>query len=91
MKRLEIAIGGRVYPLKVEDEEASMVLETVDELTQKLRSLQATYSNQDMQDCLSMTLLTYAVELKKLKRKSDSPDLESRLASIDALLDKHIS
>jgi cell division protein ZapA len=91
MKRLEIAIGGRVYPLKVEEEEVQMVMDTVEEISQKLLDLQSTYSTKDMQDCLSMTLLTYAVEQKKQIKESDTSEIESRLSKMNLLLDEIIA
>jgi cell division protein ZapA len=87
MKRLEIAIGGRVYPLKVEEDEVGTVMDTVDEINQKLLDLQTTYSKKDMQDCLSMTLLTYAVEKKKQKQDFDTQEIESKLSKMSMLLD----
>ena len=91
MKRLEIAIGGRIYPLKVEENEVATVMETVDEINQKLLDLQTTYSTKDMQDCLSMTLLTYAVDKRKQKKDSDTSEIESKLSKMSSLLDKIIA
>ena len=72
MKSIDVTIAGRAYPLKVTDEEESMVLRVTEEINEKVRNLQKTYQQKDKQDCLSMALLTYAVETAKLKN-----DLES--------------
>ncbi len=91
MKRLEVAIGGRVFPLKVDEDEVAVILEMVDEINEKLRKLQATYSNKDMQDCLSMLILTYAVEHKKNQIQQDTSEIESRLNQVEYMLDNLIS
>lgn len=91
MKRLEVAIGGRVFPLKVEEDEVTVILEMVDEINEKLRNLQATYSNKDMQDCLSMLILTYAVEHKNNQIQQDTSEIESRLNQVEYMLDDLIS
>jgi cell division protein ZapA len=67
MKSIDVTIAGRAFPLKVTDEEESMVLRVTDEINDKVRNLQKTYQQKDKQDCLSMALLTYAVENAKLK------------------------
>jgi len=71
MKSVDVTIAGRAYPLKVTEEEESMVLQVTEELNEKVRNLQKTYLQKDKQDCLSMALLTYAVENAKLKRDLD--------------------
>jgi cell division protein ZapA len=67
MKSIDVTIAGRAFPLKVTDEEESMVLRVTEEINEKVRNLQKTYQQKDKQDCLSMALLTYAVENAKLK------------------------
>jgi cell division protein ZapA len=72
MKSIVVTIAGRAFPLKVTDEEESMVLRVTDEINDKVRNLQKTYQQKDKQDCLSMALLTYAVENAKLKGDQSS-------------------
>lgn len=69
MKSIEVMIAGRSFPLKVTQEEESMVMQITDEINEKVRNLQNTYLQKDKQDCLSMALLTYAMESAKLKRE----------------------
>ena len=68
-----------------------MVKEVVEELNTKLKELQMTYSHKDLQDCLSMTLLSYAVEYYKQKDNGDEESLVQRLADIEAQLDEAIA
>jgi cell division protein ZapA len=67
MKSIEVTIAGRSFPLKVTDEEETLVLRVAEEINEKVRNLQNTYLQRDKQDCLSMALLTYALETAKLK------------------------
>lgn len=69
MKSIEVMIAGRAFPLKVTEEEAAIVLQVTEEINEKIRNLQNTYLQKDKQDCLSMALLTYALETAKLKHE----------------------
>ncbi len=80
-----------MIPLKVTEEEGALVKRVVDELNKKLKDLQMTYSRKDLQDCLSMTLLSYAVEYYKQKDNRDDESLNKRLADIEKQLDEAIA
>ena len=80
-----------MIPLKVTEEEGALVKRVVDELNKKLKDLQMTYSRKDLQDCLSMTLLSYAVEYYKQKDDRDDESLNKRLADIEKQLDEAIA
>ena len=67
MKSIEVMIAGRSFPLKVTAEEEATVLQVAEEINEKVINLQNTYLQKDKQDCLSMALLTYALESAKLK------------------------
>jgi cell division protein ZapA len=92
MKSIEVMIAGRPFPLKVTDEEETLVLQVTDEINEKVRNLQNTYLQKDKQDCLSMALLTYALENAKLKHdltaidelKAVSDQIESAIHRIVA-------
>ena len=74
MKSVEVTIAGRTFPLKVTEEEESLVLKVSEEINEKVRNLQSTYHQKDKQDCLSMALLTYAVENAKFKQELSGID-----------------
>ena len=80
-----------MIPLKVTEEEGALVKRVVEELNKKLKDLQMTYSRKDLQDCLSMTLLSYAVEYYKQKDNRDDESLNKRLADIEKQLDEAIA
>ena len=89
MESVDVTIAGRAYPLKVTEDERELVLAVADEINQKVRDFQKTYRNKDRQDCLSMALLTYALEFTKLKGHSEVLDqIQSKSADIQAVLDQ---
>lgn len=87
-KSLSIKLGGRVYPLKVDEVEEKSILAIVDELNEKIESFGKMYVKNDKQDYLSMLLLTYAVDLNNLKEnkvdnKEISNDWEKSLVDLE--------
>ena len=84
MKSIKVSIAGRSYPLKVTEDEEPMVLEVAEQINNRLDKLQATYRNQEKQDYLAMTLLTYALE--SAKTHTDNSALEKVEAKTDNLI-----
>ncbi|MBV6427846.1 MAG: hypothetical protein KIPDCIKN_02369 [Haliscomenobacter sp.] len=87
-KHITVVIGGRPYPLKIKAEDEAAIRKIVKEVNEKINLFQLTYTNKDKQDCLSMVLLTYAVDLFK-SRQSAAEDalVASKLAHFSHLLD----
>ena len=88
MNRVEVEIGGRSYPLKLSEEEVTIIQKVVAQINARLKDLQVQYQRQDLQDRLSMTLLTYALEYEKIKSNEDLSPISDRLTNIDNLLDQ---
>jgi cell division protein ZapA len=87
-KNITVLIAGRPYPLKVKLEDEPVIRKIVKELNEKINRFQLNYTNKDKQDCLSMTLLTYAVDLHKAKQSVHHENsISSKLSDIEALLD----
>ena len=92
MKSLEVAIGGKIIPLKVEQEEEALIIEIVEDLNKKLRELQLMYSNKDMSDCMAMTLLTFALDkYKQQQKESSDQQINAKLNEASTLLDKMLA
>ena len=92
MKHITVLIAGRPYPLKINASDEPAIRKIVKEVNEKLNRFQLTYTNKDKQDCLSMTLLTYAVELHKAKQsQNDDSSLNGKLSQLKALLDSVLS
>ncbi len=84
---ITVLIAGRPYPLKINKGDENAIRKIVKEVNEKLNRFQLTYTKKDKQDCLSMALLTYAVELHKSKKATNHQELSSKIHQIDELLD----
>lgn len=89
LKSITVVIAGRPYPLKVAEGEEAAVRKAAKEINDRVDGFSLAYTDQDKQDCLSMAILTYAVELQKLQLAPAVPtpaDLDARLSRLDARL-----
>ena len=85
---MQVVIAGRTYPLRVKSGDEDSIQQVVDSLNEKVRDFQLTYINKDVQDCLAMALLTYAVELQKQTQKEEtSDDLVKKVDQLETLID----
>lgn len=85
-------IAGRSYPLRVKENDRESIQEVVDEINEKIKDFQLTYINKDKQDCLAMSLLTYAVDLHKLKQSdSESQLLSTKIGRLENMIDNVLS
>ena len=88
---INVRIAGRVYPLKIKGEEESTILQIVDEVNEEISRFQSQYKNKDIQDCMSMVLLTYAYDIYKAKSQNDHTALSEKTLELDHLLDDLLS
>ena len=89
-KSITVVIAGRPYPLRIQPREEDGLRALVQEINQRFNDFQIKYSDRDKQDCLVMTLLTYASELRAARQLADTGEggeLSQRLAQLDALVD----
>ena len=87
---ITVQIAGRPYPLKVKANDEDAIRVIVHEINEKINRFQLTYSTKDKQDCLSMALLTYAVDLHKAGKNQDAIErsqLSDKVDQLDQLLD----
>lgn len=91
-EKINVIISGRNFPLKVPPEEVQQIQDVVAEINRKVLEFQNTYKTQDLRECLSMVLLTYAVDLNKLKlgHVSDEDADTPELSRLDQLLDQYM-
>ncbi len=94
-KQITVLIAGRPYPLKVKEGDEPTIRRIVKEVNEKINRFQLTYTNKDKQDCLSMAILTYAVDLHKAQQSQASTpsnnNVDTKLTKLDALLDQLLS
>ena len=65
MNSIEANIAGTKIPLKVSEDEEALVKKAIDDVNKKIKQLQSEYSNKDLNDCIRMALLSYAVDYHK--------------------------
>ncbi len=93
MKQLTFIIAGRPYPLKIKANDEPVIRKIIKEVNEKINRFQLTYPNRDKQDCLSMSVLAYAVDLHKANSRGratqniDDPQLSEKLSKLEELLD----
>ena len=96
-RQITVMIASRPYPLKIKESDEPAIRKIVKEVNEKINRFQLTYTTKDKQDCISMVLLTYAVELQKLKAAGGipsetetmpSPIVSEKLSQLDNLLSR---
>ena len=88
---ITVLIAGRPYPLKIKVGDEAAIRKIVKEVNDKVNRFQLNYTKKDKQDCLSMALLTYAVDLHKAQQGEPSDqenhsDLSGKIEQLDLLL-----
>lgn len=86
-KNINITLAGRPYPLKIKDSDEDSIKKIAKELNEQINNFQLSYNSKDKQDCLSMVLLTVAVELHKLKKQASIKEAEEKLGDLEGYLD----
>ena len=67
MNRIEANLAGTKIPLKVSEEEEVYVRKAIEDINARIRQYQTEFSQKDIQDCILMALLTYAVDYHKVQ------------------------
>ena len=89
-KKLTIVIAGRSYPVKVSREEA-LILPTIEkDLNDQIRQMQLSYKDKDMQDCLSMVLLTKAISAQT-KVNSTETSIEQKVDQLNTEIESALT
>lgn len=96
MKRriLEVKIAGRSYPVEVMEGEDEILANAMKTVQNDLAGFKNTYSKQDNQDFLAMTLITYAMSLEHQKpsvQSDDYSDLLTKLQNLENQLDLRLA
>jgi len=86
---LNVVIGGRTYPLKVNVGEEVQIQKAAEDINRAIRLLQENYAVKDMQDLLAMSSLQLLSKASNRMNKSDDPDfseIEDALSEIESKL-----
>ncbi len=87
---LQVVIGGRTYPLKVNVGEEVQIQKAAEDINRAIRLLQENYAVKDMQDLLAMSslqLLSKASTRSNKTEDSDYSEIEEALSNIESKLD----
>lgn len=98
-KQLTVTIAGRPYPLKIKAADEPVLRKIVKEVNEKINRFRLAYPKRDMQDCIAMATLAYAVDLHKARQNvvtttksvseatNSNPEIEQKINQLDNLLD----
>jgi hypothetical protein len=90
---LKVNVGGRTYPLTVNEGEEQRVLKAAEEINKAIKLLQESYAVKDMQDLLAMSSLQLATRQGAVSATSptsspaDYSVIESELDALSKELD----
>ncbi|TVR80378.1 MAG: cell division protein ZapA [Saprospirales bacterium] len=88
---VSVTICGRTYPLRVEEGDVELMKSIAKEINEKIREFQSSYKNRDLQDLLTMTLLTYALDFHQSESDGQSIEIKEIIHSINSDLQKALS
>lgn len=69
---LKVVVGGRTYPLTVQESEVEKVQRAADDINRAIKQLQENFAVRDMQDLLAMTALQLSTRSGKTAPVSDA-------------------
>lgn len=90
IKPITVVIAGRPYPIRVTAREEDGLRALVREINERFNDFQIKYRDRDKQDCLVMTLLTYASELRDARQDATAAtdaELLKRLQRLNDLVE----
>lgn len=89
-KTITVIVAGRPYPLRVKENEEASVRNMVAEVTAVFNEFRMKYKDRDEQDCLVMTLLTMAADLRNTRKAVEAATdkgLSERIDQLDDLIE----
>jgi len=84
-KRMTVVIAGRSYPVKVSEAEAHILPMIEKQINDKIQSMQMSYKDIDVRDCISMVLLTQSLDLHKPTADTVDPAAMQKIDEISAI------
>ena len=86
--RLNLMIGGRSFPVKVEKQEVPELKDLERMVNEKINEYTVKYPNYDRIDLITMAFLSMIFDLNKKRFDKSAQILEKRLDSLAGMLDK---
>lgn len=88
-KRVTVVIAGRSYPVKATEAEARIIPSIEKKINDQIMKIQMSYKDLDMQDYLSMVLLTNVLSNNN-PEASDTDSVSEKLDQINSLIESKI-
>ncbi len=83
---ININIADRLYPLKVDRMDEEGVRKAAKIINEKVSQYKQKYASKDLQDCLAMTTLQFAIEKFDTEKRIDDSPLVDELEVINDFL-----
>ena len=96
-KQMTVTLAGRPYPLKIKVIDEPILRKIIKEVNEKINRFRLAYPNRDMQDCIAMATLAYAVDLHKARQGTltnttpadkNTPDVQKKIDQLESLVDR---
>lgn len=87
MVRLNLMIGGRSFPVKVEKSEVADLKGIEKDVNTKINEFMVKYPTYERIDLITMAFLSLVFDLNKQRFKNSAPILEKRLNDLAGMLD----
>lgn len=86
---IEVQIAGRVYPLRLKEQEAETARHASELINQTLRTMEQRFGVRDMQDLFAMASLQLVTQLLDIDQQSEHfhTEMSERIAVLDRLLE----
>jgi len=69
-KQLTVTLAGRPYPLKIKAADEAILRKIVKDVNEKVNRFRLAYPTRDMQDCIAMATLAFAVDFHKARQQA---------------------
>ena len=90
--KIKLSIANRVYPLTINPAQEEGLRKAAKNIEAMISQFEQNYSVRDKQDVLAMCALQFAaqVEQKSIDKEYVNEEVQEKLKSLNALLQKHI-
>ncbi|OAB78171.1 cell division protein ZapA [Cochleicola gelatinilyticus] len=91
--KIKLSIADRVYPLTINPVQEEGLRLAAKKIETMIKRFEQSYAVRDKQDVLAMCALQFAaqVEQKEIDKENDTHEVEEKLATLNQLLQDHLS
>lgn len=89
-KTIQVSVGGRSYPIRIEPIEEDKIKRAAQLTTEKVAHYQQLHPNMDMQDYLAMAALGFVIKLIEADGRQTNADIIDQLSDLDQWLGAYL-